>query len=505
MGIVAATVAVVASCVTMGGTPGEFTVNLDAVAGDFVRGRANVTIVGDSINNYGQADWMYSGYLLEWRPHRWRQIHVNPVSSALIAGAWATYSPQAQFRIIQPGQTVEDFEDFVGAVPNTIRVIRSPGWSGRAVAAGFHKDAFDVEGGLLRDADGTGRLLRSGHRERHRVMLVAADAEQSRICWTIKSRNSAAGTSPARIETDVCFPVNSTPSLIWRDVETDGSLDGLGHVADELHTASDGPLGAGERTGFAGSILTDLDLDNGLGLTYIGQGGWRVGNHAHPAGSPEVPVINLNNPYPGSYSNDALMRHILAHETSHFLVWLGTNNGGVDFDHPERTVQEMAVLLDRFRSVHALARRKNPTLAAPKFLIVSPYCSSDDCAYFRAYGDLLRDLATGDTAFLDLRGLVERHFGPWSDWESEFLVDGTHPTLAGSRTFARLIWRELVQAAGLPTDLDCNGVVDGGDFGLFLQHYGSEDPFDAADFNGDGRVRGDDLGLLFIDWGRTAD
>ena len=47
-------------------------------------------------------------------------------------------------------------------------------------------------------------------------------------------------------------------------------------------------------------------------------------------------------------------------------------------------------------------------------------------------------------------------------------------------------------------DLDGDGAVNGGDLGLLLAAFGSDDP--EADLNGDGTVDGGDLGLLLVDW-----
>ncbi len=478
-----------------------YSTNLSSFAADVVRGRANVTIVGDSINNFGQSNWMYSGYLLDWHPHRWRQIHVSPVSSAVSTGSWVGLQASVPQVIVWPGQIRAGFEDFAGTVPTTIRIAYGTGWSGRAIAAGLHRDSLAWSGGVLRDADGAGRFLRDGATERHRVVLVTSTADDCRSRWTVQSRNSAAGTSMQSHHPDVEFGSSSTPRLEWFDDTLSGSTDGLGHIASELRTGQDGSFNGTERCGFLGTIITNVDESDGLGLSYIGQGGWRAENHAYPFGDPEVPVINSAAPYAGSYSDEALRRHILAHESSHFLIWIGTNNGSVDLDDPGRTATTVGIMLDRFRRVHGEARKVDSDLTDPKFLIVAPYCNSDECPYFVPYASHLRNLASDDVSFIDLRAMVEDRFGPWSEWQETLLVDGVHPSLEGSRTFAKLLWRELVAAAGPLSDLDRSGKVDGLDFGLFLQHWGSSDPFDLADFNGDGRVRGDDLGVLFLEWG----
>ena len=52
----------------------------------------------------------------------------------------------------------------------------------------------------------------------------------------------------------------------------------------------------------------------------------------------------------------------------------------------------------------------------------------------------------------------------------------------------------------IPSDLNCDGVVDGNDLGALLGQWGAC-PGCAADFNGDGIVDGNDLGTLLGSWG----
>ena len=51
-----------------------------------------------------------------------------------------------------------------------------------------------------------------------------------------------------------------------------------------------------------------------------------------------------------------------------------------------------------------------------------------------------------------------------------------------------------------PTDLTCNGMIDGEDLGQLFAQWGECETC-TADFNGDGEVDGQDLGLLFVAWG----
>jgi lysophospholipase L1-like esterase len=210
-------------------------------------------------------------------------------------------------------------------------------------------------------------------------------------------------------------------------------------------------------------------------------------------------VPTSGEPYPRSYTDQALKEHILAHEITHFLLWVGTNNGGTDSAEPWNTAGDVAGIMERCRGVHADARKIDPSLPEPLFLVVSPYSSNDADVFMGGYAYALRDLAGADVAFIDLRQMVMDKFGPWSAWEQTLLVDGTHPTLTGSRTFAQLLWRELIAAAGPTADLNRDGVVNGADFGLLLGQWGCVDP-GYADLTGDGCVTGEDLSILLSQW-----
>ena len=48
------------------------------------------------------------------------------------------------------------------------------------------------------------------------------------------------------------------------------------------------------------------------------------------------------------------------------------------------------------------------------------------------------------------------------------------------------------------SDLNGDGMVDGGDIGLMVAAWDT----DAYDLNGDGTTDGGDLGLLLLDWGK---
>ncbi|MGA1392534.1 MAG: di-heme oxidoredictase family protein [Phycisphaerales bacterium] len=70
--------------------------------------------------------------------------------------------------------------------------------------------------------------------------------------------------------------------------------------------------------------------------------------------------------------------------------------------------------------------------------------------------------------------------------------------VAATSTAATILFGATASAS-CPGDLDHSGVIDGGDLGMALLAWGTDDP--AADLDGDGVVGGSDFGLLLIAWG----
>ena len=475
-----------------------FSVNIGVLAEDLIRGQANVTIIGDSVNTFGNTNSMFKGYLLAWQPNCWRQIHTAVSSNSNATGAWLQISGSGNYILLRPGEGIGDLEPFAGTNTWVMRVLWGDGWSGRAISAGFNELGWAFDSGMLRDADGNQRFLHTEDLYRHRAMIVAGTDPLFRSSWTVRSRNSANGTLWNTDLPNRSFEPTPEPGLCWFDDLLEGSTAGEGHQGTALYSDSQGAFGPDEKIGLCGTVITNQSLEQGLGLTYIGKGGWRAENHRYPFGHPDVPIINSATIYPGSYSNEALRRHFLAHETTHVMIWIGTNNSGIDANYPERTIEDVSEILVRYREVHESARLENSALPAVKFLLIAPYASAMN-PFFQNYAAGLRTLATGDTAMIDLDGIVRDQIGEWDQWNTDLLLDSTHPNVEGAKFFASRIWRELIAAAGPTADLNRDGVVNGADFGLLLGQWGCDDP-GYADLTGDGCITGSDIGIMLGQW-----
>lgn len=479
-------------------------VNLESFAADVVHGLANVTIVGDSINNDGQSGFMFSGYMLEWRPLRWRQVHPPINANGISTGCWLEVSGAANYQLVRPGQTPLHASAFAGTHLRSMRTIRGSGWSGRAMSNGFNFNSFNFEAGMLRSAGADRSFLRHDGAYRHRLMIIGDDQPTTRNRWEIRSRNSEIGTGWTASTGSIEFTGPDEPGLRWFDHVIDGSPSGRGHIGSGLFSSGD-PFDSETQVGLAGVIITDLDTPIGLGLTYVGQGGWRSENHRYRYGSTQSPDVSGPwGQYPAGYSDDAIRRHMRAHETSHVMIWIGSNNAGVDSEFPVFTAADVRKIMERYREAHQVLEDEDPDLQPLQFLLISPY-TFKDAGFYEGYAEQLRLLAGDDVAFIDLHGLVKESFGSYDDWSSELLADGVHPNLNGARTFAAMIWNELVRSVGPAADLDRNGLVDAADFGLLLLDWGRTGHPGPADLDRDGQVDSADIGLLLLEWATTAD
>lgn len=481
--------------------------NLDSFARDVVRGRANVTIVGDSLNHPGQATTLFVGYLMEWRPVRWRQYRGAVNSSASANGNWLEFSSTASYEYVRPGQAYPGREDLVGSTLFPIMSMSGTNWHGRAISSGVHRLALGDSSELFRNANTRRTFCQSDIPYRHRTLAIAARDPEYRIEWNLASRASRPGSDwdVTRTECRLEIPPGSSPSLVWIDEVLPGSTEGSGHQGSALLLDAGDPLDPNRRIGLGGTIVTEPTTSIGLGLDYVGEGGWRTEHHLMQPGDPDLPWISSSNgPYRGCYSDEAIARHLAAHETTHVMIMLGTNNNGVDANQPEKVVEEIDRIIDRYQRAQAtLADGTNPQ-ATLEFLVVSPYAASTN-PFFPNFAEQLRSLAVGNVAFLDLHGLVRDRFGEYEEWSETLLRDGVHPNLDGARHFASLMWREFVDACGPRSDLDRDGDVDAADFGLLLVDWGRTGHPGPADLDGDGRVAGADLGMMLWELSNSED
>jgi lysophospholipase L1-like esterase len=480
----------------------EPSINLAQFAAGVVRGRANLTILGDSIHHPGQPTTMFVGHLLEWRPVRWRQFRPPVNSSFSVNGVWLETSGSADYTYVRPGQIASDQTAIVGTTPFPVQVISREGWSGRAMSSGVHRSVFSEGWGLFRNADSQQTFCATPGTYRHRLLAVTSDEPGCRTIWNVASRNSAGGTDWTLLESSIVLPTTGEPALHWFDQEIPGTHVGEGHQGSALILPASSPLIGGESLALGGTIVTSLDEGVGLGIDYVGEGGWRTEHHLLSPGDPGLPLISSSDgPYAGSYTDEALSRHFAAHETTHVMIYLGANNGGADAENPDVVAADIRAIIQRCRAAH-LNRIDQPETPL-SFLVVAPYPTNSTSFYPGVAGEL-RSLAKEDVAFIDLHSMVLDRFGGYENWSSALLRDGVHPSLDGARYFSSMLWRELVAATGPSADLDRSGRVDGADYGLLLLDWGRSGHPGPADLNGDGRIGGADLGVMLEQWFDTA-
>ena len=235
-----------------------------------------------------------------------------------------------------------------------------------------------------------------------------------------------------------------------------------------------------------------------------------------------------------------------------YLIQLGVNdlfhgvgNSGVI------AAEYIELLVQRIHAAHTLAQMNDPSIRDPLFLLVSNWDSHNphsgpylDNTEWRLLAEGQSEIAASrrDTAFVDLRAVVEEENGGWYFWRDLRLTDRIHPKGPywheegswwdpdpcpdGSIYFAQIVWDALRLAAHTPppadgfnfpacacevapngicicqADLNCDGVVNGADLVFVLNAWGAESPEPAfSDLNADSTVDGEDLTILLNAWG----
>lgn len=309
------------------------------------------------------------------------------------------------------------------------------------------------------------------------------------------------------------FELPKSPPL--PDVERDFSRP----TAVTVRTAPGHVEVAGDSLLIGGARVWDDTKELGI------QWGWTTTSGAQAAAFNIIPL-------------ESWQKYISFQQSDTYLVMLGVNDllHGLATGH--EAAERVKTLVERISSAHDAARLDDPSIAEARFLIVSPfdsYNALDISDYYsnEHWVDLAEGLRTctddrDDTAFIDLRAMVEEELGEWRDWRSDYTRDGVHPRGPyfsddgavrwectpypnGAMYFAGLVWKALCSAAESPpgpipgdlcaSDLTGDCVISGDDLSALLSVWGSSALDEPADLNRDGMVDGNDLAVLLSFWG----
>ncbi len=431
-------------------------------------GNASVLMIGDSISNWGGTNFstLFHAAICTWKPVEWRGIHTSPESSGSVQGHYVL-SGESSGPGDQPafmGIATDLTGEFTAVAEAFVRFSGSS--SGSRIFAGVidHRlfepspaqrpplyrmgRPFENAAGEVDFIDAPGRM------EAGFTFLVNGDvtAEGLRYLRDLRGRVSR-GSVVEMATSEVTLDVTDEPALSslrfeWQSAGMRNSSPGL---LTQLEMFPSAPASNFEVAVVQDFYLGRPDRPNGLSLSYLGDGGWRVGSHVHPLGSEEAPPVDDRRP---GYSDRALIQRIDSIAATHYFIHIGAN----DFScRPPMRVDdymaELGNLIDRLRAAHAGAGRQDP-----RFVFLGLYPTAfDDETIIRPRKDRVRRamvaLTRGeeDMVYLDLAGHLETIFdlsnldvaNPFAD---AWLIDGIHPNLIGAEAIGSWIWSRVVAA-----------------------------------------------------------
>lgn len=411
----------------------RYSKNLDIVAETIISGDASIMILGDSINNPGQANYMWNGYAKSWAPDYWRGL-----SFAISSGNGSQTGAQVNGA---------DGINITGLSANNGPDPTMPGVVGTA-SSGFQVQPM-LDGVRMTQIGDNSSF--SGNYELVDINLIASGTDNGLNRWIGTKQSGPICWSTSSQHKTLLFTEQDTEVRAWWRYG-----DGASTVANQQYNLTTGwntifapPVDASSSTGFSGpsqiiafgsdgdvtSIAATLLQDTsvtGIRLAYMGGGGFKTENHRYGNQGPSVPG---NNNRPGYYSDASAQAYMDLMETNIVLIQLGANDGNLTgfTDHIE-------AVIERYRGLRS----------GLKFVLVSQYDVTSTASRWAEQAEWSRNFAGSsgneDVAFIDVRNANDDANGPYASWQAALLQDGVHPNDAGSTAFAKFMWDAIIQS-----------------------------------------------------------
>lgn len=429
--------------------------NLGPVAERIRHGRCQLLLVGDSIATHlamGDRGTWVTGIWRTWHPDSWRGRFVPAVTHGdLVNGTRIQNGGQAPGfdpacepihpgLPAHPGESMSPFESGWWSIPvhgflttgdleprNLYRFEIPAEIDGRDLLARYRSDPDWLTGPLRATSL---LVVEPDSLEEVRFRSQTADGT-----WTI----------PVDLDLGEQLPDIGTDLL---GVSYDFEESGRGGLAIEMRTTPDHVEQPGRSLACLGLLLERRDRATGLLLGSTSCGGDTTRAHLEVGEAINTEGVDVHR----FYDDDYLRRFIETAGWNTFVITLGTNDLNAKFREPAEVVTDLQAVIDRYRRIALEAAVNRPDLEPPLFLVVSPTTAYADENHprFAALDAQVGVLAGDDVAVVHLHALFHERFGQWSGYESQLLVDGTHPNDVGSMVLADLVWNEILAA----TDAD---------------------------------------------------
>tara|TARA_R100000951_G_scaffold45132_1_gene38474 strand:+ start:1518 stop:3005 length:1488 start_codon:yes stop_codon:yes gene_type:complete len=418
--------------------------NLDIISPAMISGNASLMIIGDSINNITQANYMRVGYQNKWTPHYWRGIsqaisngnssqngaQISGGNGAGISGTSAMSNgsdPEnpAVLNTVFSGTQVQPLANLTG-INTTLSEQTAAGTTSRAY----------VLNGILGSLEKWSGSQQSTHIFNGTQTAIRALIYAEQDCTVIGDWKFGSGGNGS--DNGNQYNLTAGYNTIEKVVDNTGVTSNNGGSSIYLL----GPTGT--RIQLLACTYMDKAV-TGMQMAYTGGGGFGTANHRYNYGHPSTRLSNPTyNNRPFYYSDEAMKQYLDFMDTNIVMLHIGNNDG-------------ISEVVD---NVDEIVKRYRKLKSGLKFLLVAPYPSSVDDTRWQAQADFYENLAGSggneDVAFLNLTKKVKDDLGNYADWKGTYLVDEStdvHPNLTGANKFAELEWEIITasaSAAGTP-------------------------------------------------------
>ena len=424
--------------------------NLQSVAARIQAGRCHLLLVGDSIATHvsldGRGTWV-TGIWRTWRPTQWRGrfiptvLHGVSVNGTQVddSGRSAAFDPACDLLAgnVRPGETIDSS---LGS-----------GWWGIPI------NAFETSGDLA---------------DRRLFRVSMPRMVDDRDFWSRYRTDPDWMNGPLR---GTYLPILDSKSVgryslvggdtVSIDVDVDMQRPDAGYTIGEMSIDFDSDLDQSEDASVALELRTDPDLteETGASIAMLGavierrdrETGLLLGAHAVGGDTTRSHLdegewlSTGDDGFLRRYDDAYLVEFIERVEWNTFVITLGTNDLKSFFRTPEETAARLGAVIDRYRSAANLARKRNPEILEPRFLVISPATAEDPDLEpaFAGLDEAIGVLAGGDVAVVHLHRLLVDELGIGSSHQPEILVDPAHPDEVGAMLKAELVWKEIERSS----------------------------------------------------------
>jgi predicted outer membrane repeat protein len=437
---------------------GSHAINLEGFAHRVHSQRCNLLLVGDSIATHfcgsNRGSWL-TAFWREWKPLQWR----------------GRFLPAAHHAPEPNGSWVFDLGRAPAADPNCFRLHGNgavypgvdlgadfgTGWWGNLV------DAFEITGDLEhrrlhRSAlwgDLSGRSAWGYYNDggdwangRIRATMVSVMTPNSLAHFTLRGMPAEGVEEWKIVNLEDQLP-ESGRRLVPMSIEFNNagiSPESLASVQFEVRSSNGHQELPGQGIFFLGTTFENVDRSTGLLIGAHAVGGDRTGCHLADGVTIPTEGVALHR----FYDDDYLASFIEVFEWNTFVITAAANDLS-GYRLPEDVVKDAGRIIERYRAAWTVAKKRNPALLDPQFLVISPQtCSSIQFEEaYRGYDALVDQLAGGDVAVIRLWSMFDEAYGSYSTWTDTATTDGIHPTEFSIRLMADLIWTEIESVLGL--------------------------------------------------------